>query len=442
MARVSRRGFINLSTTGALAAGIGGLAGIFASGRAPAYAQGTTIQWLKWNDFVPAADAYLRREALGAAEKALGIKIVMETIGLNDLQARATASIQSKAGPDIIMAFNNHAQLYAEALADVSSVCEEYGAAQGGFYDISKANCHNGSRWIAVPYAIVGALMAYRKSWFNEVGITKFPDNWDDFRDAAKKLKAKGRPFGQCLGHTVGDAPAFCYPLMWSFGGKEVEADGKTVAINSPATVESVKYMAALWKDGLDEGGLAWDDSSNNRAYLSGTVAATLNGASIYIESLRKPDQYKTEAGLMLKDDTLHAPLPRGPGGQFGFHPFQAMMVMGYSKNQKPAMDFLRWFHTSANYEKWFTVQKGFICGPTRLWESHRMWDEDPVMTPYRAAATFGRTQGFAGAANQKAAEVLSKYIVTDMYAKAVQGMPAQDAVKWAEAEIRKVYAA
>ena len=70
------------------------------------------------------------------------------------------------------------------------------------------------------------------------------------------------------------------------------------------------------------------------------------------------------------------------------------------------------------------------------------MWDEDPVMTPYRAAATFGRTQGFAGAANQKAAEVLSKYIVTDMYAKAVQGMPAEDAVKWAEAEIKKVYTA
>ena len=36
---------------------------------------------------------------------------------------------------------------------------------------------------------------------------------------------------------------------------------------------------------------------------------------------------------------------------------------------------------------------------------------------------------------------MLTKYIITDMYAKAVQGMPAEDAVKWAEGELTKVYA-
>ncbi|TMJ67024.1 MAG: sugar ABC transporter substrate-binding protein, partial [Alphaproteobacteria bacterium] len=40
----------------------------------------------------------------------------------------------------------------------------------------------------------------------------------------------------------------------------------------------------------------------------------------------------------------------------------------------------------------------------------------------------------------RKAAEVVTKYIIIDMYAKAVQGMPAEDAVKWAEAELTKVY--
>jgi multiple sugar transport system substrate-binding protein len=30
---------------------------------------------------------------------------------------------------------------------------------------------------------------------------------------------------------------------------------------------------------------------------------------------------------------------------------------------------------------------------------------------------------------------------MTDMYAKAVQGMPAEDAVKWAHAEFVKIYA-
>ena len=60
--------------------------------------------------------------------------------------------------------------------------------------------------------------------------------------------------------------------------------------------------------------------------------------ASIYIEALRKPNQYKTEKGAQLKTDILHVPLPKGPAGQFGVHPFQCMMVMAYSKNQKQAI--------------------------------------------------------------------------------------------------------
>jgi len=37
---------------------------------------------------------------------------------------------------------------------------------------------------------------------------------------------------------------------------------------------------------------------------------------------------------------------------------------------------------------------------------------------------------GYAGPPSRKAAEVLSKYIVVDMYAKAVQGMAPEDAVQ------------
>ena len=43
-------------------------------------------------------------------------------------------------------------------------------------------------------------------------------------------------------------------------------------------------------------------------------------------------------------------------------------------------------------------------------------------------------------ASTRKAAEVVTKYIIIDMYAKAVQGMPPEDAVKWAEVELKKVY--
>ena len=53
-----------------------------------------------------------------------------------------------------------------------------------------------------------------------------------------------------------------------------------------------------------------------------------------------------------------------------------------------------------------------------------------------------GQAPGFAGPPDAKAQQGLSKYIITDMYAKAVQGMPAEDSVKWAESELKKIYAA
>jgi multiple sugar transport system substrate-binding protein len=79
--------------------------------------------------------------------------------------------------------------------------------------------------------------------------------------------------------------------------------------------------------------------------------------------------------------------------------------------------------------------------GATTIWEEDPLWKKDPVMLPFRSAARAGRFPGYAGPAGRKAAEVVSKYIVTDMYAKAVQGMPAEDAVKWAHSEVVKAYA-
>ena len=68
-----------------------------------------------------------------------------------------------------------------------------------------------------------------------------------------------------------------------------------------------------------------------------------------------------------------------------------------YSKNQKAAKDFLKWMHTKANYEKWFMSQKGFATPPTAEWEKHKVWDEDPVMTPYKVAGKLGRARRHCG---------------------------------------------
>jgi ABC-type glycerol-3-phosphate transport system substrate-binding protein len=440
MARIDRRRLLKLSGASATVAASGGLAGILASGRAPAYAQAASLHWLRWADFVPASDKLLKEKIAPQCEKDLGIKLNIEMINANDLQARTTAAIQSGTGPDILMLLGTWPQLYADSVVDVSDVAEEIGQAQGGYYDTQRVLATVGSKWIGVPWAVGGGLVTYRKSWLAQAGAETFPETWDEYRAIGKKLKAAGHPYGQTAGHTFGDAPGWWYPYLWSWGGKEVEADGKTVVLNSKETIESVKFAVALWKETMDEGGLSWDDSSNNRAFLSGTISATNNGASIYLEAKKKPDSYLTESGKPMKDDILHTRIPKGAGGQYALGGGFTDMLMGYSKNQKPAKDFFRWVHSKPIFGQWFTSQQGFTSGATIGWEEDPVWDVDPVLRPFRDLPRIGRLEGFAGSPNRKAAEVKTKYIIVDMYAKAIQGMPAEDAVKWAHDELVKIY--
>jgi multiple sugar transport system substrate-binding protein len=433
-----RRAF--LAGTAALSAGIG-LEGILAARRAPAFAQGTKVHIVRWVDFIPEADVELKRQA-PEASKALGAEVTFEFINANDLQPRITAAVQSGSGADIFQMLWNWPYLYANALIDVSDVAEPIGKSQGGFYEVFDSSAKVGGKWLGVPHGVGGNAVAYRKSWHAEIGVTEFPKTMDAWREVGKKLKAKGKPVGQALGHSFGDPPTFSYPLLWSFGGAETDPTGKKVTINSKATLESVKFMQAFWKDACDEGGLAWDDTNNNRAFHAGELSATLNGASIYIVAKRQAEKIKDDKGEPLWRDIEHAaPLPAGPAGQAALYlPFQHS-IMKYSKNQKAAKDLLRWMHQKENYEKWFQVNEGYSVGCTKSWEDHPMWGKvDKPLQIFRRAVRQARMLGAQGPSTAKATEAYTKYIIVDMYAKAVQGTKAEDAVRWAETELKKIY--
>src|SRR3989475_2461521 len=333
---LNRRRFIKVTTATAAAAATG-IEGIVAARRAPAYAQGTKLHMVRWVDFIPESDVELKRQ-MPEAGKALGAEVTLETINAHDLQPRITAAVQSGSGADIFMLEYNWAQLYANALVDVSDLAEALAKAEGGFYDVWTPSAKVGGKWLALPHSIIGNAVAYRKSWLKEAGADHFPKTWEEYHKVGAALKKAGHPVGQTLGHTFGDAPTFTYPLLWSFGGAETDASGKKVVINSKGAVDSVKFMQAFWKDACDEGGLAWDDTNNNRAFLSGDISATLNGASIYIVGKRQADKIKDDKGEpMWKDMDHEGLLPAGPAGQFPLYLTHAHAIMKYSKNEKAA---------------------------------------------------------------------------------------------------------
>ena len=83
MNKIPRRNFLKITTASAAATKLAGIAGILASGRAPAYAQAQSVHWLRWADFVPASDVLLKGEITQECQKALGMKLEVETINAN-----------------------------------------------------------------------------------------------------------------------------------------------------------------------------------------------------------------------------------------------------------------------------------------------------------------------------------------------------------------------
>ena len=156
-----------LKTVGAGVAATG-MEGILSTQRAPVFAQANSVHILRWNDFVPAADKVLREVYAPEVQKALGIKLNVETVNANDIPARATSAIQSGNGPDIFMLLNNYPHLYASAGVDVSALADEVGKAQGGIYEASAQLNRVGGRWVSMPWSVIPAMIVYRKSWFEE----------------------------------------------------------------------------------------------------------------------------------------------------------------------------------------------------------------------------------------------------------------------------------
>ena len=84
-------------------------------------------------------------------------------------------------------------------------------------------------------------------------------------------------------------------------------------------------------------------------------------------------------------------------------------------------------------------VSTGYRSAWSRLISVPSFWAKNVAGRSW-CAASASRMFGYAGPSNARAAEAYSKFILVDMYAKAVQGLPAADAVRWAAAELRKVY--
>ncbi len=430
--KLTRRQFIKTgaAATLALAAACGPgntpapATGTTASGT-PAVQRGTSLSMLQWSHFVPEGDAFFDKWAADWGKKN-NVEVKVEHINANDIPARLAGHVQAKAGPDIVQYLFNWPWLYPDALLDVSDIADKLGQQLGGWYKDIESYCKPGGGWKAVPFSFYGQVLNYRGDWFKESNIA-LPKTMDDLIEMAKALNKAGHPFGQALGHSFTDPRVFWYPWLWSFGGKEVMEDGKTIALDSPETLEAVTKAVEMFNS-MVKGTLSWDDNSNNRAFLAGQLGATTNAASIYFTAKRekadRETQKKSNPAIATPADIEHTVLPAGKAGKFSLQSALSNGIMSWSKNVSAAKDFIVAAMQPDVYNDYLNTVQGYNVGPLHAFDNAPVWNTDPKIKPFLQAITEGssRWPGWPGPPSAASSQVAENYIVIDLFAKACSG--------------------
>ncbi len=257
MEPISRRRFI---TTSAGA----GIAAILAARVPPARGQQREISYLCWNNFAPASDKKLA-EIGQRFTKDTGIKLKIDHVShMGPQQQKYASEVQTQAGHDLVEMRMHFPWLYEPQLVDVSDVVGELEKKHGKAISSAYEGAHVNGMWRAVPQYHGMFVPTYREDLFKKSSL-KVPDTWEDLYTVGKELKKMGNPVGIPISQNY-DSISTAGPVLWSFGGTEVDKDGKTVRINSPATLQTIEWYKKMFRDCMEPEVLSWSDASNNES--------------------------------------------------------------------------------------------------------------------------------------------------------------------------------
>ena len=416
MRRTTRREFL-------MAVGATGAA--LAIDRGPAWAQKKELTFLSVNHFVPASDDELRKQAEAFGKQA-GVTVRVDTIAGLQLPAKRAAEAQAQTGHDLV--FLSHADpfLFENNLVDLGPLVETLGKKYGGWYPFAAESAQTNSGWKAVPWFWVSFPATYNMAHFSKAGLEP-PKTWDELLKQGKVLKKQGNPIGIAISHT-GDANTTFWAVLWGFGGKVLEADGKTPAIVSDKTAAAIEWYKEAYKEAMEPEVLSWDDASNNRGILSGKYSWIHNPISPYNTALKEK--------MAIADDINHHVTPAGPAGSHNSPGINAIGIWKFSKNVDLAKEFIQFLLQKQNYDAFIVAAMGFNMAPLRNLAEHPIWAKNPKLSMLPKEAEFAHARGWPSRPNDAVRRVENNYVLPDMVAKTLNGMPTKRAMDWAQAQV------
>ena len=427
--RVSRRRFLGVAGGGAAGAS---LLTMLRARQAPAQIRGTSLRMLKWSHYVPAYDVWFDDFAKKWGD-ANGVKVRVDHIPHLELPARYAAEFAAGTGHDLIYFVGQILTgQYYRNLVDLGDLADALNKKYGGWLESSKSAAQVGGRWYAIPDFFISIPVLWRKDLFASVGLGE-PKTWEDLRQAAKLLKPKGHPTGMQFSH-CNDANHNWRALMYSFGARETDASGQNIEIDSKEMREALRFAKAMYDEGMTPEVFSWDDASDNRFLASG-VASWIHDAISAFHSTR-------DTNPKVFQETFCIPEVAGPTGlMWNVGEPNVWAIWKFSKNIPAAKEFI--LHISDNQKEAMQASRGYNMPFLRDQYKKPMpyLGTDSKLSALQDQEKITTFFGHPGPMTPAAQEVVTTFVIPDMFTRVARGAAIEDAMKFGVGEIRRIYA-
>ncbi len=441
---LSRRELLRRAGVGAAAVGVAG------SGASKAFAfagpHKHTGQWLsgnlsilQWIHFVPAYDEWFNKTWIKQWGEKNDVNVTVDNIVNTQLDARAASEVAAQSGHDLFQ-FLAPPAVHEDNVINHKEIVAEIEKKVGKYGTLGKLSTYNPrtKKYFALSDNYVPDPVVWRHDLWNSVG--EAPTTWEHVRKAAPKLKAAGHPIGIGMSNELDSNMANIAFLMCF--GSFIQNDENRLTIKSKQTVDALKFMASIYKQGETDEIFGWTPSSNNNFLYSGKGSMILNA----ISATRTPE----DMGMSFSDNLWIWPIPAGPHGRVGLeHVMGCYVIWKFAKNKAAASKFL--VDLCVNYKQATTASKlyNFPSFPgaypfskikaAAKADTHKPRGKYTILNTI--AEKYTHNVGYPGSSNAAINELFVTYLIPQMFAEVAQGkMSAADAASAANKEMTGIY--
>jgi multiple sugar transport system substrate-binding protein len=368
------------------------------------------------------------------------VEVKVDHVNITRLPALVAKEAAAQTGHDII-GFLTPPTAYEDQVIDHGTIVRAVERQVGPYSALGRQSTYNPQRgtYFGISDTYVPAPALWRHDLWNSVGES--PATWEHVRAAAPALKALGHPLGIGLSNEP-DSNVVLLDLMAAFGSF-LQDENNVLAINSPATVEAVAFMADLQQRGQTDEVLGWNQSSNNQFVFSGRGSFIVNA----ISAVRMAEDLQ----LPISDQFWIWPLPAGPHGRLALPQATSVYsIWKFARNRDAAEKFLADLCATADQATAASKLYSFPSFPGAFppeqlrpfaaADTHRPHGKYSILATTAARDTCNA--GYPGTTNPAVTETLEQFLIPKMFAQASQGkLSAADSVRATARQMRRIWA-